>query len=116
MTNRMKAKSGAHTSKEFIMAFTEQNLKNQKQEITRLADELSKLNSIFAEQKKILGFDADKPVTIAESEMTPELERAMADAAERAKREGEARAAQARVSSGSGSTCSCRGRRGAVRI
>lgn len=98
------------------MAFTEQDLKNQKQEISRLADELSRLNAVFAEQKKILGLPADKPVTVAESEVTPELERAMADAVERAKREGEARAAHARVSSGSGSACSSRGRRGAVRI
>ncbi len=99
------------------MSFTEQDLKNQKQEISRLSEELSRLNSIFAEQKKTLGLDADQPVTIDQAEITPELEHAMADAAERAKREGEARAAQAKLSSGSGSTSTaCRGRRGAVRI
>ena len=81
------------------MAFTEQDLKNQQQEISRLADELSKLNAVFAQQKKILGFAEDQPVTVDASEMTPELERAMAEATERAKREGEARAAQARTTS-----------------
>ena len=43
------------------MAFTEQDLKNQQQEISRLADELSKLNAVFAQQKKILGFAEDQP-------------------------------------------------------
>ena len=83
------------------MAFTEQDLKNQKQEITRLADELSRLNSVFAEQKK--------------AEITPELEKAMAEATERAKREGEARAAQAKLAAGP-STTGGRSRRGAMRI
>ena len=99
------------------MAFTEQDLKNQKQEITRLADELSRLNSVFAEQKKALGLSAEEKVTLNESEITPELEKAMADATERAKREGEARAAQAKLASGSGSSSTGgRGRRGAMRI
>ena len=98
------------------MAFTEQDLKNQQQEITRLADELSKLNAMFAEQKKMLGLSPDEPVTVSESEMTPELKRAMDDATERAKREGAARAAQAKAASSSGSTCSGRGRRGAMTV
>lgn len=99
------------------MALTEQELKNQKQEITRLADELSRLNSVFAEQKKALGLSEEEKVTVEASEITPELEKAMADATERAKREGEARAAQAKQSSGSGSGASCgRPRRGAMRI
>ena len=99
------------------MAFTEQTLKNQQQEIARLAEELSRLNSIFDKQKKALGLPADKPVTVESSETTPELEQAMNEATERARREGEARAAQARLSSGSGSTAQGgRCRRGAVRI
>ena len=99
------------------MAFTEQTLKNQQQEIARLAEELSRLNSVFDEQKKALGLPADKPVTVEASEITPELEKAMADATERAKREGEARAAQARLSSSSGSSSQAgRTRRGAVRV
>ena len=97
------------------MAFTEQELKNQKQEITRLADELSRLNSVFAEQKKTLGLPEEEKVTVEASEITPELEKAMADATERAKREGEARAAQAKTSSGA-SSAGGRSRRGAMRI
>ena len=49
------------------MAFTEQDLKNQKEEIARLADELSRLNSVFAEQKKALGIPETETVTVAES-------------------------------------------------
>lgn len=103
--------------KEINMAFTEQDLNKQKQEITRLADELSRLNSVFAEQKKALGLPEEEKVTVDKGEITPELEKAMADAAERAKREGEARAAQAKLASGSGSTSQAgRTRRGAMRI
>ncbi|WP_294446102.1 hypothetical protein [uncultured Mailhella sp.] len=97
------------------MAFTEQDLKNQKEEIARLADELSRLNSVFAEQKKALGIPETETVTVAESEVTPELRNAMADATERAKREGEARASQAKLSAGPSSTGG-RSRRGAMRI
>lgn len=97
------------------MAFTEQDLRNQKQEITRLADELSRLNSVFAEQKKALGLSEEEKVTLNEAEITPELEKAMAEATERAKREGEARAAQAKLAAGP-STTGGRSRRGAMRI
>ena len=93
------------------MAFTEQDLKNQKQEIARLADELSRLNHVFSEQKKALGIAEDEPVTVDESKLSPELKSAMADAVERAKREGESRAAQAKLSSGSTSASCCRSRR-----
>ncbi|WP_295640478.1 hypothetical protein [uncultured Mailhella sp.] len=96
------------------MAFTEQDLRNQKQEIARLADELSRLNSVFAEQKKALGIPETETVTVAESEVTPELRSAMADAMERARREGEARAARAKLSAGSSSAPAGRSRRGAM--
>ena len=99
------------------MAFTEQDLKNQKQEIARLADELSRLNSVLAEEKKALGLSEQEPVTVDASEMTPELEEAMASAAAKAKREGEARAAQAKLATGSASSSQAgRSRRGVVRI
>ncbi len=97
------------------MAFTEQDFMNQKQEIARLAEELSRLNGAFAEQKKTLGLSEEEKVTVDASEITPELEKALADATERAKREGEARAAQARLATGTSSTGG-RSRRGAMRI
>jgi len=96
------------------MAFSEQDLKNQQQEIARLADELNRLNEALAEQKKALGYAEDEEIVISESEMTPELEQAMADAMDAAKREGSARAAQARPAATSSSAG--RGRRGAIRI
>lgn len=99
------------------MAFTEQDLKNQKQEIARLADELSRLNSLLSEEKKALGLSEQETVTIDDSEMTPELKEAMAVATAKAKREGEARASQAKLASSSASSSQAgRARRGAVRI
>ncbi|MBQ4615350.1 MAG: hypothetical protein IJB29_01350 [Mailhella sp.] len=97
------------------MAFTEQDLKDQQQEITRLAEELNRLNADLAAHKKSLGLAEDEEVIIDDADMTPELEQAMAEATEAARRAGSARAAQAKpattVSSGAG-----RGRRGAMRI
>ena len=46
------------------MAFTEQDLKNQQQEIARLASELNRLNSIFEEQKKALGIEGEVDLNI----------------------------------------------------
>ena len=97
------------------MAFTEQDLKDQQQEIALLADELSRLNAELAAHKKSLGLDENAEVTVDEADMTPELEQAMAEAAEAAKRAGSARAAQAAPASASSSTAG-RGRRGAMRI
>lgn len=92
------------------MAFTEQDLKNQQQEIARLAEELGRLNQMFAEQKKVLGFDAEGEVTVDASEMTPELEQAMADAKAEAEREGRARAASAKADAPAPAAASCRRR------
>jgi hypothetical protein len=48
------------------MAFTEQDLMNQQQEIARLADELGRLNDTLAEQKKALGYADDEEIVISE--------------------------------------------------
>lgn len=96
------------------MAFTEQDLKNQQQEIARLAEELKRLNSTFEAQKKELGIEGE--VSLDDVEMTPELEQAMADAKAEAEKNGRARAALHQSSSPSSSTSSCRNRRGAMRI
>lgn len=97
------------------MAFTEQDLKKQQQEIAHLADELSRLNNELASQKKLLGYAEDDEVVVDESEMTPELEQAMAEATEAARRQGKALASQLQPVSSSTSTAG-RGRRGAIRI
>ena len=96
------------------MAFTEQDLKNQQQEIARLAEELKRLNSTFEAQKKELGIEGE--VSLDDVEMTPELEQAMADAKAEAEKNGRARAALLQSSSPSASTSSSRPRRGAMRI
>ena len=96
------------------MAFTEQDLRNQQQEIARLSSELERLNSIFDEQKKALGIEGD--VTVSDAEMTPELEQAMAEAVDAAKRQGKALASQLQPASSGTSTSAGRGRRGAMRI
>ena len=95
------------------MAFTEQDLKNQQQEISRLASELNRLNSIFEEQKKALGIEGR--VELSDIEMTPDLEQAMADAKAEAQKEGRARAALLQPATNS-TTSSSRPRRGAMRI
>lgn len=93
------------------MAFTEQDLRNQQQEIARLASELDRLNSIFDEQKKALGIEGD--VTVSDAEMTPELEQAMAEARAEAEKAGRASAARLQTSA---PAASAHTRRGAMRI
>ena len=95
------------------MAFTEQDLKNQQQEIARLADELNRLNSIFEAPKKELGIEGK--IELSDLEMTPDLEQAMADAKAEAEKEGRARAALLKPASSSTASTS-RPRRGAMRI
>ena len=95
------------------MAFTEQDLKNQQQEISRLANELKRLNDVFEEQKKALGIEG--AVDLSDLEMTPELEQAIAEAKEEAQKEGRARAAQLKPAT-TPSTSTSRPRRGAMRI
>ena len=94
---------------------TEQQLAAQDKEISRLADELKRLNGIFAEQKKALGLSEDEPVTVDEKEITPELQKAMEAAKAEAERTGKSLASQLSPSS-SASSSAPRARRGAVRI
>ena len=94
------------------MAFTEQDLKNQQQEIARLADELKRLNSVFEAQKKELGIEGD--VTLDDIEMTHALEQAMAEAKAEAEKAG--RASAAHLQPAASSTSVSRPRRGAMRI
>ena len=95
------------------MAFTEQDRKNQQQEIARLAEELKRLNSNFETQKKELGIDGE--VSLDDIEMTPALEQAMAEAKAEAEKAGRASAARLQPSSSS-TVSSSRPRRGAMRI
>lgn len=94
------------------MAFTEQDLRNQQQEIARLARELERLNSSFEAQKKELGIEGE--VTLDDVAMTPALEQAMAEAKAEAEKAGRASAALLQPSASPSS--SARSRRGAMRI
>lgn len=98
------------------MAFTEQDLKHQEQEIARMAEELSRLNSQFAAQKKAAGIADDDELAIDPASITPELEKAMAEARAEAEREGRARASQLRGAGPSSNASAGRSRRGAMRI
>ena len=95
------------------MAFTEQDLKNQQQEIARLASELERLNSVFEEQKKALGIEGE--IDLSDIEMTPAMEQAMADAKADAQKAGRARASMLQPATAS-TTSTSRARLGAMRI
>ena len=95
------------------MAFTEQDLRNQQQEIARLADELKRLNSVFEAQKRELGIEGE--VTLDDIEMTPALEQALAEAKAEAEKAGRASAARLQPTA-SAPAASARPRRGAIRI
>ena len=92
---------------------TEQQLKQQEQEIARLADELSRLNLLFAEQKKTLGLPEDEEVVFDDKEMTPELKKALDAAKAEAERSGKSLAARIAPASPASAP---HNRRGAVRI
>ena len=93
------------------MAFTEQDLQNQQQEIARLAEELKRLNSTFEAQKRELGIEGE--VTLDDIDMTPALEQAMAEAKAEAEKVGRASAARFQPAA---TSASARPRRGAMRI
>ena len=95
------------------MAFTQQDFKNQQQEIFRLAEELKRLNSNLDAQKKALGIEGE--VTLDDIVMTPALEQALAEAKAEAEKAGRASAARLQPVS-TPSAASSRPRRGAMRI
>ena len=73
---------------------TEQQLKQQEQQIANQAEELARLNGIFDEQKKALGLPENEEVTFDEKEMTPELQKAFDVVKAEAEKAGKALAAQ----------------------
>ncbi len=93
---------------------TEQQLKEQEQQIANLAEELARLNGIFDEQKKVLGIPEGEAVTFDEKDMTPELKKALQTVKTEAERAGKARAAQ--VETPSSASAASGVRRGAMRI
>ncbi|MBP3731433.1 MAG: hypothetical protein J6I40_08195 [Mailhella sp.] len=93
---------------------TEQQLKQQEQEIAALAQELSRLNGLFDQQKQALGIAEGEEVTFDEKEMTPELQKAFDAVKAEAEKAGRARSSQAAAAAPASSAPHAR--RGAVRI
>lgn len=90
------------------------DLNKQKAQLEQLRDELGRLNQQLAEQKEALGLDPNADVTIDPSEMTPELEGALATARDEAERAGRNAAASAQAESAP--TGQRRARRGSIAI
>lgn len=61
------------------------DIAKQNETLSRLKDELERLNAKFDESKKALGIEGE--VTIDPAEMTPELEKALEVAREKAQKE-----------------------------
>lgn len=99
------------------MAFTEKDLEAQEQQLQNLQEELSRLNSQFDSQMKTLGLTEEELKAALEGEIPAEVEKLMAEAQDKAKREGASRAAQSTpTSASSGGRAPGAGRRGAVRL
>lgn len=99
------------------MAFTEKDLEAQERQLQTLQDELSRLNSQAEAQLKSLGVTENELSAALAGEVPAEVQKLMAEAADKAKREGAARAAQgAPATAGSGAKAPGAGRKGAVRL
>ena len=90
------------------------DIAKQNETLSRLKDELERLNAKFDESKKALGIEGE--VTIDPAEMTPELEKALEVAREKAQKEAR-NATAARASEAPAEPASARrARRGALSI
>ena len=98
------------------MAFSDKNLHAQEQQLQVLSDELSRLNTQFDAQLKGLGVSEDDLRAALNAEMSPDLQKMMSEAQDRAKREGAARAAQSAPAPNTGAKTPGTGRRGVVRL
>ena len=99
-----------------IMKFTEEELARQNEQVTRLSQELSRLNELFDAQKKAMGVtDADLEKGLGD--VPPAVAAAMEEAKLRAERAGREAAASLRAATEpEASRPASRGRRGALRI
>ena len=98
------------------MAFSDKNLHAQEQQLQVLSDELSRLNTQFDAQLKGLGVSEDDLLETLNAEMSPDLQKMMSEAQDKAKREGAARAAQSAPAPSTGAKTPGTGRRGVVRL
>jgi len=98
------------------MPFTEQQLKQQEEQLAALKDELSRLNSVYDSLVKEEGVSAVSNEDM--NNLPPEMKQVLEEAQEKAKRAGAARVAQAQLhdSSSSNSKPLTSNRRNAVRL
>lgn len=98
------------------MAFTEKDFKAQEQQLKTLQDELSRLDVQFNTHLKNLGLTEEDLKAALEGDIPPEVQQMMAEAMDKAKREGQARSAQSLPAAVSSGKAPGAGRRGAVRL
>lgn len=93
------------------------DIAKQQETLSRLRDELGRLNQKFDEAKKVMGFSVDQEVKIDPSEITPAVQKAMEAAKAEATRAGAAAVAALTTETEASITSSSRRpRRGAIAI
>ncbi|UQZ90977.1 hypothetical protein C4J81_17845 [Deltaproteobacteria bacterium Smac51] len=97
------------------MAFTEEQRQAQNEQIDRLKDELSRLNSQFDAQLKTLGMTEAELKAVKMDKLSPELQKALDVAQENAKRAGAERKGQSETQKTSAAPKG-RGRAGALKL
>lgn len=90
------------------------DIAKQNETLSRLKDELERLNAKFDESKKALGIEGE--VTIDPAEMTPELEKALEVAREKAQKEARNATAALTSEAPAEPASARRARRGALSI
>ena len=90
------------------------DIAKQNETLSRLKDELERLNTKFDESKKALGIEGE--VTIDPAEMTPELEKALEVAREKAQKEARNATAALTSEAPAEPASARRARRGALSI
>ena len=99
--------------------FTEQDSARQDAAFAELKDEFSRLEQQEKAMRKAAGLPEDGEVKVNDADVTPEVRQALEEAKARAKREGEARAAQYKngtSAAGSGASVPGGRRQGVVRV
>ncbi|GAB1409647.1 hypothetical protein MASR1M90_08010 [Desulfovibrionales bacterium] len=99
------------------MAFTEKDFQAQQEQLRLLNDELSRLDALFDTQMSALGLTEKDMDALLKDNIPADVQQLMAQAQDKAKREGAARAAQGSPTpSTSGIKAPGAGRKGAIRL
>ena len=98
------------------LAMTCIDIEKQNETLSRLRDELSRLNQKFDEQKKALGLREDEEVAVNEATVPPQIAEAMRAAREAAEKAGRNAAAALSSEGAAPAAAPRRSRRGAIAI